>query len=491
MTDATLTLSDVGKVLRSADLLMETRGAEDVAVTGVTQDSRAVEGGDLFLAWNGRKVDAHDFVLAAAKRGAVATVVERPVDVGISQLVVTNGRRAAALAAATVMGLPSLELTTLGVTGTNGKTTTAVLIQHLLTLSVPTVVIGTLGVIHEDGIRPGTGGLTTPGPVQVAVLLRDLVDGGTGAVVLEASSHALEQHRLDGVRFDVAVFTNMTQDHLDYHGDLATYRRAKERLVDLVAPSGTVIVNRADPAWTSLDVGGRSLRTFAVEVDSDLRATNVSLGPSGTTFTLTVGGCPYNVQTPLIGAYNVENVLAAIGAALSAGVSLERIVERLATAPQVSGRLEAIVTDPFTVLIDFAHTPAALKGVLAAVKPLTQGRLIVLFGAGGDRDRSKRAPMAEVVGAVADVVLLTSDNPRTENPEAILDDLTRGLGEIEHLRVVDRRQAIRSALEIAEPGDTVVLAGKGHEKYQVVGSERQPFDERVIVRAVLGEMGVS
>lgn len=448
-----------------------------------------MEHGDLFLAWKGTGFDAHDFVPAAVEQGAVATVVERPVDVDVPQLVVTDGRRAAALAAAAVMGSPSLEVLTVGVTGTNGKTTTALLIRHLLAADMPTAVIGTLGVLDDRGVRPGTEGLTTPGPVQVAVWLRDLADGGISAVILEASSHALAQYRLDGVTFDVAVFTNLTQDHLDYHGDSAAYLSAKARLIELVAPGGTVVVNGADPAWASLDVAGRKLRTFAVDSAADLTATDVVLEPGGTTFTLTLDGASHSIRTPLVGLYNVENALAAIAAALAAGVSTTRIVERLATAPQPTGRLEAVVTEPFTVLIDFAHTPAALEGALAAVKSFTRGRLIVVFGAGGDRDRTKRAPMAEAVRGLADLIVLTSDNPRTEDPECILDDLAEGLGDSEYVRLVNRQDAIRAALEVARPGDTVVLAGKGHETYQVIGTEKRPFDERAIVLDALHEMG--
>lgn len=490
MTEAALTLSAVGEVLRSADLLRESRGSEDVVVLGVSQDSRAVKAGDLFLAWKGTGADAHDFVDAAVRQGAVATVVERPVDVSVPQLVVTDGRRAAALAADAVMGSPSLEMLTVGVTGTNGKTTTALLVQHLLAPDVPTAVIGTLGLIEPGGLSPGTEGLTTPGPVQLAVWLRDLADGGTRAVVLEASSHALEQRRLDGVRFDIAVFTNLTQDHLEYHGDMASYRAAKLHLIDLVDPDGIVIVNRADSAWASLDVGGRRLDGFVIDGEADLVATEIMLEPSGTRFTLTCDDSSHSVLTPLVGRYNVENTLGAIAAARAAGVAVDKIVSRLETAPQVAGRLETVLNDPFTVLIDFAHTPAALESALAAVKPLTQGRLIVLFGAGGDRDPSKRAPMARAVAAVADVVILTSDNPRTEDPDAIIDEVAVGLDGREHLRFSDRRAAIRAALEAAEPGDVVVLAGKGHETYQVVGSEKMPFDEVAIVRDQLVEMGV-
>lgn len=491
MSDQPATLSSVQSLLRAADLLVEARGAEDVSVQGVAQDSRRVRAGDIFLAWKGTAVDAHDHVQEAGERGAVAAVVERPVDAGLPQLVVSDGRRAAALAAHLVVGSPSRELLAIGVTGTNGKTTTASLIRHLLDPHVPTAVIGTLGLIDRDGVRPGTEGLTTPGPVQVALWLRDLVDVGMGAVVIEASSHALEQARLDGVDFDVAVFTNLTQDHLDYHADMEGYGAAKAHLVELVEPGGTVVVNGAEPAWERLEVGSRRVRRFAVEADADVSAWNIDLGAFETRFVVRVDDEARDVRTPLVGRYNVENVLAAVTVARQTGVPLDDVTERLGTVPQVTGRLEAVIREPFTVLIDFAHTPGALRSALAAVKPLTGGRLIVAFGAGGDRDRAKRRPMAEAVAEFADLVVLTSDNPRSEDPEAILDDLEAGLEGVAYVRHVNRADAVRAALEWAEPGDTVVLAGKGHETYQVVGTEKQPFDERRIVRDVLAELGVS
>ena len=481
-------LGQVSDVLRSAHLLREVRTPGDVAVRGVSQDSRDIRPGDLFLAWKGTALDAHDFVADAAARGAAATVVERPLDVAIPQLVVSNGRRAAALAADVVMGSPSRDLLTFGVTGTNGKTTTAVLIRHLMGPDVPTAVIGTLGLIETEGVRPGSEGLTTPGPVQVAVWLRELADGGMSAVVIEASSHALAQHRLDAIAFDVVVFTNLSQDHLDYHSELADYLSAKARLVELAAANGTIVVNGAEPAWRALEPKGRALRSYAVEADADVRATEVELAAGGTGFTLVVDGEARGVRMPLLGRFNVENALAAATAALAAGVPLDDIVARLATAPQPKGRLEAVATRPFTVLIDFAHTPAGLESALAAVKPLTRGRLIVVFGAGGDRDRAKRRPMAEAVRRVADLVVLTSDNPRTEDPERILDDLAIGLEGAAFERIADRRAAIEAALRAARPGDTVVLAGKGHETYQVVGTTKHPFDEREVVAECLARM---
>jgi len=445
MTEGPLTLSAVGHVLRSAGLLAEMRGPGDVAVLGVSQDSRSVRPGDLFLAWKGTAVDAHDFVAAAQSAGAVAAVVERPVEASLPQLVVTDGRSAGALAAQTLMGDPSRRLFLVGVTGTNGKTTTAMLIRHLLSSRGRCAVVGTLGLVDDGGVRPGTEGLTTPGPVQLAAWLRQLADEGTVAVAMEASSHALEQRRLDGVRFAAGVFTNLTQDHLDYHGDLASYFAAKARLVSLVDADG----------W------------------------------------LVVGSERASVELPLLGSYNVENALAAAAVASVSGLTLEEIARGLGSVPQVAGRLEMVVREPYAVLIDFAHTPDALEGALGTLKPLTRGRLIVLFGAGGDRDRTKRRPMAEAVARWADLVVLTSDNPRTEDPEAILDDLAQGLQGIAYARIADRRKAILHALSQARPGDTVVLAGKGHETYQVVGREKRPFDERAVVRECLAELGAA
>jgi UDP-N-acetylmuramoyl-L-alanyl-D-glutamate--2,6-diaminopimelate ligase len=484
---APVRLADVARVLRAADLLVEGRGPGDPAVLGVSQDSRTVRPGELFLAWQGAQSDAHAFVAAAAAAGAVAAVVERPVPgAAIPQLVVRDGRVAAALAASSVLGDPGRELFLVAVTGTNGKTTTALLARHLLARRAPAAALGTLGLVRPDGtVRPGTEGLTTPGPVQLSTWLRDLADEGVGSVVMEASSHALAQHRLDALRFDVAVFTNLTQDHLDFHGDLAGYFRAKARLVEMLESDGTLVINRDDRAWDRLSWAGRTL-TFSVEREADLRARDVELGAAGSTFRLEAPGGAARVTLPLLGRFNVENALGAAAAALVAGLPLADVAAGLSDAPQVPGRLERVTAQPVPVLIDFAHTPDALAGVLGTLRPLVTGRLIVVFGAGGDRDRGKRRPMAEAVARTADVAILTSDNPRTEDPERILDDLEPGLAGIDYQRIADRRAAIARALELATSGDLVLLAGKGHETYQLVGTEKRPFDERAVVRELLG-----
>lgn len=491
MTEPTRTLGAVGEVLRSAGLLVEAHGSEDVAVSGVTQDSRAVKPGDLFLAWKGTAIDAHDFVPEAAARGAVASVVEHLANAAIPQLVVNDGRKAAALVASAVLGFPSADLLSIAVTGTNGKTTTALLIRHLLAGRMSAAAIGTLGLVDSDGLRPGSENLTTPGPVRIATWLRELVDEGLGAVVIEASSHALDQRRLDGVEFDIVVFTNLSQDHLDYHADVASYFAAKARLVELIPQGGAVVVNRDDAAWDRLDEQGRRVRSFSIGGEADVTAVDLDLTARGSDFTLVIGGSESRIRFPMIGRFNVENALAAATVADLVGLPLEEIAGGLETAPPVPGRLEAVAREPFTVLIDFAHSPGALTGALSAVKPLTDGRLIVVFGAGGDRDRSKRRPMAEAVRDVADLVVLTSDNPRTEDPEQILDDLAEGMAGRAFDRIADRGAAIKHALDLARTGDTVVLAGKGHETYQVIGVEKRPFDERAVVRDCMRQLGAA
>jgi UDP-N-acetylmuramoyl-L-alanyl-D-glutamate--2,6-diaminopimelate ligase len=486
VTPGTLPLERVARVLRAHDLLTEVRGSGDAAVSGVSQDSREVVPGDLFLAWRGVAADAHDFVAEAERAGAVAAVVERVVEeCGLPQLVVRDGRWAGALAADTVMESPWRELETVGITGTNGKTTTALLVRHLLSRRGPTAAVGTLGLVERDGrVRPGTENLTTPGPVQLVRWIRELADEGYEAVVMEASSHALAQRRLDALRLDVAVFTNLGREHLDYHEDLSDYLAAKVHLADLVGEEGVSVVNADEASWRSLPASSRSI-TFSVTGEADVRAVDVELGADGARFRLGWGPDLHPVSLPLIGRFNVENALAASAVAIALGEEPGKVAEALGDAPQIPGRLERVAGDPCPVYIDFAHTPDALRNVLDALRPLVAGRLIVLFGAGGDRDRTKRRPMAEAVSARADLVLLTSDNPRTEDPERILDDLEEGLVDVAWEREVDRRAALERALGVARPGDLVLLAGKGHETYQVVGTEKRPFDERAIVREIL------
>ena len=459
-----------------------------VEVSGVQQDSRAVRPGDLFVAWSGSSHDAHDFLDGAVAAGAAAAIVERPVpEVAVPQIRVDNARLAAAVASGFVAGSPWRQLRTVGVTGTNGKTTTTLLLRGLLGRDAPCAAIGTLGVVGPDGrVEDGTSGLTTPGPVRLAEWLAALVGAGVGGVVVESSSHALDQFRLDGVRFDVAAFTNLTRDHLDYHGSRERYLAAKARLLELGKDGATAVINADDDAWSVLRHAGPVL-TYGTRAGTDLRATALRLSSRGSSFELAWQGARYPVELPLPGAFNVSNALCAAACALALGQVPETVAAGLAEASPVPGRLECIVRGPFDVFVDFAHTPDALDQVLKALRPLVSGRLIVVFGAGGDRDPTKRPEMGGAVSRHADIVVVTSDNPRTEDPAAIVAQVSAGVAAADPVEIVSRREAIRWALGRARPGDAVLLAGKGHETYQIVGTETLPFDERQIVRGMLEE----
>jgi UDP-N-acetylmuramoyl-L-alanyl-D-glutamate--2,6-diaminopimelate ligase len=477
-----VTLEIVARRLREAGLLVAP-AATNALLAGVADDSRSVRPGDLFCAWQGTTVDGHEFVVAAAGAGAAAALVERPVaGVDIPQIVVKDGRSAAAIGATIVYGDPQERLRFAGCTGTNGKTTTVWILRHLLAARYRAASIGTLGVVMEDG-RPleGSETLTTPGPVELARVLRQLADRGVEAVAMEVSSHALDQKRVSAIAFDVAVFTNLSRDHLDYHTTLERYLEAKLILADRLRPDGTAAVNAKDPAWNGVAARARHVLRFAIEADADVRAMNLRSGDHGTTFVCEYRGHQTAALVPLLGQFNVENALGAVTACLALGFDLDEAVERLSSVPQVPGRLERLVDTPYLVLRDYAHTPDALERSLRTLRPITGGRLIVVFGAGGDRDRGKRPLMGAVASANADVVIVTSDNPRTEDPDAIIDEIVTAIPARGYVRESDRRTAIALALDKARPGDVVLLAGKGHETYQVLGREKVAFDERHIV----------
>jgi UDP-N-acetylmuramoyl-L-alanyl-D-glutamate--2,6-diaminopimelate ligase len=392
-----------------------------------------------------------------------------------------NERIAKAEAAAIRYGYPARALRAVGVTGTNGKTTTVHLLRALLdTPDACCASIGTLGVLvgREGRVVPGGAGLTTPGPDELQRVLRELVDMGVRQVVMEVSSHALDQHRAHGVHFAAAVYTNFTRDHLDYHQTMETYFAAKAKLIASLADDGVVVVNADDPAWHALPPAPRRV-TFGVTA-GDVRAEGVRYDERGSTWTLVTPQGSAPVHLPLIGDFNVANALGAAASALALGHSLDDVTQRLSAVPQVPGRLEIIASVP-TVLRDYAHTPDALERALGAVRPFARGRLILVFGAGGDRDPGKRALMGGIAERMADVAVVTSDNPRTESPAAIIDAIEAGMPARRHVRIEDRRAAIAYAVRIAQPTDVVLLAGKGHETYQVIGTEKHPFDEQRIV----------
>lgn len=482
-----LRTAEIKAALSERGLLVATEGELPVEVTGISDDSRMVERGDLFIAVRGWNSDGHDFLEAAAERGASMAIVEHPKRASLPSVQVREGRRAAAVTAATAFGNPARSLIMLGVTGTNGKTTTTSIMRHLFGDGTDSSAsIGTLGILvgSEGEVLPGGGGLTTPGPVELQRILRALVDRGVRTVAMEVSSHSLDQRRVDGLEFDVGVFTNLTRDHLDYHGTMDAYLEAKSRLLEYVKSGGTVVLNADAREWGNLRPPTRAL-TFAMRAPADVRAENVRYTPVGSSWSLVTPKGSAAVALPLIGDVNVENALAAAAAAFAIGQSASAIAERLGSVPQVAGRLEIISTRP-TVLRDYAHTPDALERSLRTARAFTRGRLIVVFGCGGDRDKGKRPIMGEIAERAADCAIVTSDNPRTEDPDAIIDDIEAGMRSSKHERVTDRLAAIQRAIDLAGEGDIVLLAGKGHETYQVRGTTSYPFDEKEIVKEMTG-----
>jgi UDP-N-acetylmuramoyl-L-alanyl-D-glutamate--2,6-diaminopimelate ligase len=444
----------------------------------------------LYVAVRGSQADGHRFIPDAVRRGAAAIVVEQPQSAGTPEIVVRDGRRAAIALAAAWYDYPARRLLLLGVTGTNGKTTTTSLLRHLFNERATAGSIGTLGAFdgQDQPVESAAGSLTTPGPVDLQATLAELVSRGATHVAMEASSHSLDQGRLDGLVFAAGVFTNLTRDHLDYHGSMESYLAAKLKLTSLLATDGLEVVNQDDDAWRALP--RRSPRvTFGLDPTADVRASGVVLDAGGSRFELSGRYGTAEVSLPLLGDFNVANALAAAACALGLSRPLSDVVARLASVAQVPGRMERIADVPCVVLRDYAHTPDALERALATLRPLTRGRLIVVFGCGGDRDRGKRPIMGRIAAEGADLAVVTSDNPRTEDPGAIIDEVEQGMGGVPHRRIVDRLAAIHAALAEARLGDTLLLAGKGHETYQVLGTDKVPFDESEIVRRAVKGLG--
>ena len=452
-------------------------GAPEVEISGLAYSSQSVTPGALFFCVPGFRSDGHDFAPDAVQRGAAALVTERRLDLGVPEVVVDDVRAAMGPAAARFYGDPTAELDVVGITGTNGKTTTAFLVRHLLEAAGrQTGLLGTVkrvvGGVEEEVER------TTPEAIDLQETFRRMRDGGDSAVAMEVSSHALELGRVAGIRFACRVFTNLTQDHLDFHETMDAYFAAKRRLFE---EPGLSVVNVDDGYGRRLAAEVDAV-TFGIDHEADYRARDIEFDVMGSRFLLESPDGELRIDSPLPGLFNVQNVLAAVAAVRSLGV--EQI--SLEGFGRVPGRFEAVDEgQDFGVLVDYAHTPDSLENVLRAAREVTRRRLHVIFGAGGDRDRGKRPLMGEAARRLADRVVVTSDNPRSEQPEAIIDEVIEGAGP-EAEREVDRRRAITRVIEEAEPGDVVVIAGKGHEQGQEFENGRkEPFDDVTVAREAL------
>ena len=470
---------------------LSVEGPLDQEISGITYDSRRVMPGNLFVAFRGERTDGHRFVEAAIDRGAAAVVLER--DAGFNpratRIKVSDARRSMAQVSAQFYNHPSQSLKVVGITGTNGKTTTAFMVRAIMEAAVPCGLLGT--VQYQIGQRVIPAARTTPESVEIQEMMSEMLRAGCGGVSMEVSSHALDQSRVAEVDFDVAVFTNLSQDHLDYHRTMKNYFESKVKLfsaLGTVRKAGRAVVNVDDAYGRELikRLGGdRAVLSYGVSSAAVVRAEDVRVSAEGSYFVVHTPRGSIPMSLPLIGRFNVSNALAAIGSSLTLGIDLSTIEAALAEFRPVPGRVEAVdVDDQFRVFIDYAHTAEALRNVLVTVGELTRGRLIVVFGCGGDRDKGKRKPMGQTACELADFSILTNDNPRTEDPREILKQSEEGFpaGARSRYQIIeDRREAIARALDIARPGDSVLIAGKGHETYQEFADTVVPFNDRRVV----------
>jgi UDP-N-acetylmuramoyl-L-alanyl-D-glutamate--2,6-diaminopimelate ligase len=495
--ESVIRFEDVARILGDLALGPLPAGWPVGEIARIEQDSRRIVPRSLFVCVRGLKDDGRTFLPAAAERGALAVVGEPPIAGGYPYLAVRDARKAVALLAARWNGDPSHSLDAVGITGTNGKTTVSWLMQSIWEgCGIPAAVSGTLGIGRPGALSAPTH--TTPDAPSFHRALRELEEGGIRAVAAEVSSHALDQDRVYATRFRAVVFTNLTRDHLDYHGTLEAYRNAKAKLFHPEGRGDPVpcpaVVNLDDPA------AGEILRNspdphygFGTSPHSVIRLLELDARADGVHLRLDTPKGTRSVHAPAIGAYNGWNLLAAYATSLALNLPVDPVEAALARGVRVPGRMERIAAgQPFLVLVDYAHTPDALERALAALRPLTVGKLIVLFGCGGDRDQGKRGEMGSVAAAAADRIVLTSDNPRTEDPEAILRAARAGIaarGRDADLVTTDREEAIFAAVSMAKEHDTLLIAGKGHEDYQEIGTARRPFDDREVARRALASLG--
>jgi UDP-N-acetylmuramoyl-L-alanyl-D-glutamate--2,6-diaminopimelate ligase len=494
-----MTWADLHAVLRADGLIRgddgSRAGASETVVTAIAYDSRRVTVGHLFVALKGLHADGTSFARQAIDRGAVVIVSEQPAPAGteVPWVVVADARRALAILADAFHRHPSGDMQVVGITGTNGKTTTAFLMASIFeAANVRCGVLGTVGYRIGDEIREATH--TTPEAPEVQSLLREMADRGCGACAMEVSSHALSLHRVDGIKFAAGVFTNLTRDHLDFHANMEAYFQAKRRLFEMLPRDAPSLINLDDPRGPALvKLAGRPV-TYAINRPADLMPGPLSFSLEGLTFDVRTPRGTLSVRSTLVGRPNVYNILAAVSVGTALGLPFDAIERGVTALAGVPGRFEVVSSpkDEVTVVVDYAHTDDALRNLLETARSLTRGRMIAVFGCGGDRDRTKRPLMGAVAGRLSDVILITSDNPRSEDPARIIEEIQRGItpdtrrdSSQRLLTIVDRLEAISTAIELARPGDLVLIAGKGHEKYQVIGTQVLPFDDVAVAREAL------
>ena len=497
-------LSELALLIPEAKIL-----GDDVEISGIEHDSRKVTAKNLFVCMEGAHVDGHKFIPQAVERGAVAILTTRknfePPE-NISALIVPDMLNALAVIVPYFYDYPARAMRVVGVTGTNGKTTTTYMLREIFsTAGLKVGLIGTIQILIGDESFPNPN--TTPNVIDLQHIFADMRAKNIQIVVMEVSSHALAENRVAGVEFDTAVFTNLTQDHLDFHGTMENYLRAKAKLFDMISRKGrkqnkSAVVNVDDAAGEEIlrHCHGKKI-TYAIKNPADLQAVDVSVRADGMKLQLGIsneelGINSLNLSLHITGLFNVYNTLATIGAALAENISPEVIKRALENFRSVPGRFERIFSNaPFEVIVDYAHTPDGVKNVLETARQIVTGKIITVFGCGGDRDNRKRPIMGKLAAQLSDIVIATSDNPRTENPEKILDDIERGIreviGEKIYERIADRRAAIFRAIELANSGDVVLILGKGHENYQILNTGTIHFDDREVAREVLGLLTIT
>ena len=484
------------RVMRSEDMrqLSQWGPALDVSCQGVTHDSRSVRPGCVFVGLRGQKADGAEFAPQAIAAGAAAVVSERAAAPGspVPWIVVEDARLTLAWLAAEFFQHPSRQMRVVGITGTNGKTTTSYIVSAIF--EAAGVRCGLMGTVkYRIGDREIAAARTTPEAPELQAMLREMVDAGCGACAMEVSSHALSLRRADGIHFAAGVFTNLTRDHLDFHADMEGYFAAKRRLFELLPSDAPAVVNLDDPRGSAMAEAATRTVTYAVNRTADVTPGPLSFSLGGLQFEVRTPQGSLNVRSSLVGRPNVYNILAAVSTTTALGVPLDAVERGIARLQGVPGRFEQVSSsvDDISVIVDYAHTDDALRNLLEMARPLAARRLITVFGAGGDRDRTKRPLMGMVAARLSDVVVITSDNPRSEDPQRIIDEINLGAQpetrqrDVQVLTVVDRRVAIYKAMKDAAAGDLVLIAGKGHEKYQEIGGRTLPFDDVAVVREAL------